>query len=876
MAGTWASYQGHPCASVRFLRGRGMASSATQVVIPVQSFPSDFDWKAAAEELKRRPTTDLPAGIEGGLGDTPKPGVLQLASGLAYEGTLVLAENASQVLPIPGLVVLRIEVDQVDDTGGPAFVRLTLADERVFSAFGILDRWRWNERLPDGALSLDTVKEGGEGFTLEDVARQVVGGMWRKPSLNRVPSEWSSLERSVLLDSFPTASSSFQALATLGQAEDPCFHLDGEWAVYRQGEGVVGFAPDGQGENRLPFPPGVILDEDGAGLGHAEEANWPAEWIVVVGLERVATVALDQWEPVVMWEGRPFLLSEELVRFFSGGKIEQQSDPDRPGATITKVTGGRYGLDWLRKWIMGPNAQRGAQGVDTDVLKLLSEQAWRLYRLPGAEKHEGGFYTGEPGRNAHLLPMLERAETTGGRRLAPAVFAASWESKSRQWDTSEEFGALQRARIAQAEVTKAILTRRIADGSIGPNPFNDPTVNRELVGTFDEVGLTLSAMTGDSLLPSGVDSNTLNAAMREYRRIEAVRQDYPGLAQQLEQALAKKIAAQDALGDRDWAATYDAAKQLVEWEREAGKSLGSTAQNFQKEFGDLVKNLLQDLGRKQRLKKREADSDKEAGRPRGKLLSYVFQQNNPRTQDGGATVLDAGAGVVKTSGRAGHVEKEDVNDPSLTRFEPRPVRVLFGAVVRPRVDVPPGFQVRTATRSEQAAGVNPDEAAASLLQQFTRALTGDPGFGDYIPAALGDAQSVYVAAFRRLARGKVAQVELSKVPLDQALRVRRPWRELVPLNGLGNREILDAEAEKLAIGLASPQDRVKSATYVLAGPWPVQCNGVVSAVEIRSENVNGAICGFTTTVTIGGEATVPADTGTEANRRIPTYMRGKS
>ena len=421
---------------------------------------------------------------------------------------------------------------------------------------------------------------------------------------------------------------------------------------------------------------------------------------------------------------------------------------------------------------------------------------------------------------------------------------------------------------------KAALTRRITDGTFGS--LRDPTVNRDLTGALDELGLTLSAMTGDALLPSGVDSNSLNAAIREYRRIEIIREDYPGLAQQYEAALAKKIAAQDVLGDRDWAATYAAAKQLTEWEREAGRSLGSTAQNMHREFGDLIKNLLVDLGRKQRLKSRQAKSDKEAGRPRGKLLSYVFQQNNPRTHDGGATVVDPGAGVVKTSRRAGHVEKEDVNDPSLTRFEPRPVRVLFGAVVRPRVDVPPGFQVRTATRSEQASGADPDEAAASLLQQFVNALTGDPGFGDFIPAALGDAQSVYTAAFRRLAQSKVEQVELDKVPLDRALRVRRPWRELVPLGGSGNREVLDADAEKLAIGLASPQDRVKSATYVLAGPWAVQCNGVVSAVEIRSESVNGAICGFTTTVSIGGEATVPADTGTEDNRRIPTYMRGKS
>lgn len=875
MTGTWASYQGHPCAAVRFVRGRGSSANTCDVSIPVQSFPANFSWRAASEELARRPIPEVPD-VSIGLGDEPR-GSLQLTSGLSYEGTLVLAEEAGRVFSVPGMVVTRIELASADASGSPALVKLTLADERLFAPRGILSRWRWNQRLPDGSLSLDTATEEGAAYSLEQIAREIVGSCWRKPSLARAPDRWGSTTKGVAFPRFSGASQALEELVTVNAGE-LSLHLDGDRAIYDTGEGFVGWAPGGTGPNSQPFPAEVILDLDGEGHGHVEESTWPPEWIVVTGEERVATVALDSWEPVLLLQGEPFLLSEELVRYLTGGELVRT--PGDPGVMETKVTGGRYGLDWLEKWIMLPNAQLGADGVSEDVLKIFSEQAWKLYRIPGAEKHSGGFYTGELGRNAHLLPMLDRAETVRGKRVSPTVFCSSWETKSREIGR-EELSGLAAAQSKIAAIREEVKRRIIRDQSTFVNPLE--TGNPQVFGRGN-IPVLPDALTPDSLrqrealtlghmipsdvpLPPGIDPAALNAAMREYRRINKLRE--AGLeeaAGQYEAALGEKLKAQDALSYQDLVSTYEAAKQLVGWEKEAYESGDNPGEEFRRRFGERSAALLEDLSRKRRLARRQLESDREAGRPRGKLLSHRIQQNNRRGPDAGARVVASDLGVVRTSVRAGHVEAEDVGDPSLTRFVPRPVRVLFGARVRPRIDIPKGspFRIESATAGELAG--------FSVVQQLSNAITGDIGVGDFVPAALGDAATTYAAAFRRTGRGQVEAVDLEGVPMDLAQPVRRPWRELVPIAGEGNKAALDAEALELARAMASPVDRVKSATYSLAGPWPVQCDGIVSAVQIVSESANGAICGFTTTVSVGGEATIQPSEGTAGNRRVPDYV----
>lgn len=849
-----------------------MAASTAVVTIAARSFPSGFDWKKAAEELKRRPLAEIPAGLEAGLGETIRPA--QLAAGLNYAGTLVLAESVGLVNPIPGMVVLKVEAEQLDDTGGVALVSLTLADERLFSSRGFLRRWRWNTILPDGSKSKDTLKEDGEPYALAEAAKEVTSGLWRKPNLNRVPSSWLSDFRAITLQPFAAPGPSLEVLTALGGAADPCLHLDGEFAIYKVGEGFLGYAPEGKGENRIPFPAGVILEEDGAGVGHTEEANFPPEFVVVVGQERVATVALDEWEPVLVINGTPWLLSEELVRYLTGGKLEEQTVPGKANVTTRKVTGGKHGLEWLKSWVMLPNTSLGANGVTEDVLKLLAAQAWIFYRMPGVEKQEGGFYTGEPGRNAHLLPMLDRAETRAGKRMPPTIYASSWEAKRRELQTTAEFSRLRTANDKLQAIKQQVFNSFASRGVKVQNPLEGsgakttggvtgPSALRQLDS------LTLTDMSGGELLPYGVDANSLNSALRHYRKVNGLRElGFNELAAEYEKAFEEKIKAQDGISYGELSSVYATAKKLAEFERQAFET-GSAKENFRRQFGKLVDEELKRLGEKQRVSRRKGQADREAGRPKGKLLSYTFLRNNRRGPDGGGRIESRAAGIVRTSKRAGHAKAPDRNDPSLTSFVPRAVRVLFGAVVRPRIDAPVAAQ-----RLEGPTGAVPTgevSAALSLIEEFQKTV--GAGFGDFVPKALSDEATTYTAAFKRLGPNVVAPVDLSTVPSDQAQTVRRPWRELIPLEGLGNKAELDAQAAEVAKGIASPQDRTKSASYTLAGAWPVQCDGLISAVEIVMEQQDGAPCGFTTRLSVGGEATIPAQ-GTESNRRVPDYVRG--
>lgn len=878
MSGTWASYQGFPCAAVRFRRSRGYSSDTIQVVIPLPQFPAGFDWKAAAKELDSRPTREIPERVAAGLeADTPLTG-LQLAAGLSYEGTLVLAEDADRIIAVPGLLVTRVESESVDDEGGVALVTLTLADERLFWPLGILRRWRWNVLQLDGTYSRDTIRRDGTAYPLAEVAAEVAAGIWRKPKLERTPAAWAELAREVETEPFPGAVEVLARLVGLGQAASPSLHLDGSVAIYSQGEGQLGWAENGVGINAREIPPGVISEEDGAGIGATREATWPPEWIVVTGRERIATMALDDWEPVIMIEGRPFLLSEELVRYLTGGKPETVVPENNRQATIVKISGGRYGLEWLKAWIMLPNADQGAEGVGNDVLILFRDQAWNYYRMPGVEKHEGGFYTGEQGRNAHLLPILDRAETSRGQRLPPTVQASRWETKRRQFSATEEQSALRLATQQMLKIQEAVVTALIQDAE-GSNPIGrDETVTRFGAEFFAPVaqtpGLTLTQMMGGKPIPDGVDHGGLAAAMREYRVIQKLREKgQEALASEYERALEAKIKAQDALGYEELADTYEAAKKLVEFETKAAQGVVSAAglyEDFRRFYGQVVATLLERLGRKRRLSQRQRDADLAAGRPKGKLISAVFLSNTRRAPDAGARVVSADLGIVRTSARSGHADPFDVPDPSLSRFVPRPVRVLFGSRLRPRIDANPSDFVRTRTRGDvEPTPEQQVDAGLSIAQQLLSSLTGDLGFGDYVPAVLGDDESYYAAAFRRTGPGKVVRVELNAVPWDRAQPVRRRWQELVPLTGVTNRPQLDEEAAKLAAGIASPPDRIASARYVLVGPWPIQCDGVVSAVEIVSESKDGGICGFTTRVAIGGEATV-------APLRSQERVRGQS
>ena len=183
--------------------------------------------------------------------------------------------------------------------------------------------------------------------------------------------------------------------------------------------------------------------------------------------------------------------------------------------------------------------------------------------------------------------------------------------------------------------------------------------------------------------------------------------------------------------------------------------------------------------------------------------------------------------------------KVHVLAPSGT-FVPKSPLVSFGAVLRPKVD-------RGLARPVTGG---PQERGASV-----------------IPAALTDQESYYTASFRRAAPGQAAPVALSDVPPGEGVAVSRPdLVELVPLEGAGNRGALDETAQTIAEALFKRPERVEAAKYSVARPWPVNCDGVVSGVEIALRP-NGK--GFVTTIHTGAASEVLDPLGRGTRPRVP-------
>jgi len=165
------------------------------------------------------------------------------------------------------------------------------------------------------------------------------------------------------------------------------------------------------------------------------------------------------------------------------------------------------------------------------------------------------------------------------------------------------------------------------------------------------------------------------------------------------------------------------------------------------------------------------------------------------------------------------------------------------------------FQARRRRELEEqvdAVKPQPGETPEEFLTRLgPRCQTED----DVIPVALGDDESYYTAAFRRTGRGTGSRVPLASVPEGQAVVLSQPdFVELVPIEGDGNRVDLDEQAERLALTRFLVADQVQTTRTTLARPWPVQCDGLVSSVEIAMRFKDGAPCGYETIVTSGGQA----------------------
>lgn len=840
MSGTVATYQGFPCRDVRFRRTRGWRADTTTVLLFAADFPQGFQFVTPSPgdlgrlQLRTQGQPDLSA-IRGQQRPGARP--LPRLRRLEFAGDLVMAEvdrggNEFLVVVDP-LFCISLETVKRNADGTIAVVQARLVDARFFYARGFLRRWSFNRTDGEGNYSKDSVKESGEPFSLGEIAKEVAASLFLTPNLARYPKDWDEAKPETELPRFSSATAALVRLAQEHGTEELCLDLDGSVALWEPGQGKVGHAREGKGAgNEQDFPRGVQLYLQGTGQTRGVEATYPPDFVVVVGGLRVATVRMDELDPVLVVDNEPIPLTEE---------------------TVQKLTGGKFGLAWLNKFVLAPQAYQNDVALDPRVVQLLREQAYRLWRVPDVEKEvpppagapaaSGGQKQGlyrDKGPNAHLLPLRDRAETAAGKRLPIRVDAYRFASVHRAMAPSRET-----QKIATIQQQLRDLKRQIqSQARQAAKP--DPWLTTEFFYGFQDKYVSpqlLYNITGART--HGVSYEQFQGMVARARLLDRISEVSPGLAGQYGGLLGELFGLDQELGGIS-KSLFELAKEAVEFEKKVAESRDAfeTPDEEARERADDLRQRVQDeLRAIDRQREEQKTRERTGAQKRVKEQTAVFVRNLPRRLDPGARVYSAELGIVRTSDLCGHVAEEGVPVAEATSFVPKSPLVYFGAVLRPRVD-------RASSRPVTGGG----PAATSETK---------------IPSVLSDTESYYTASFKRIAPGRAEQAELSAVPQGQGVPVSRPdLVELVPLEGESNRARLDETARTVALGLFKKAERVEAAKYSIARPWPVNCDGVVSGVEIAMRP-NGK--GFVTTIFTGSASEVLEPLG----RTRPRVKRGQ-
>jgi len=824
---THCSYQGLPVHACSFRRTRGWTGDVSTVQFLARDFPSGFVFETPKPGDLSRPRRTAAVGIDW------KRNAALFARRLHWVGPLVLAERdprgVEHVVEVE-LFCMSVAAVRRDGTGKVTLVEAHLVDERFFWGQGFLRRWSFNRTGLDGEYRKDSLQDDGSPFPLVAVAEEAASCLFDRPQLGRVPKSWKSEVAEVEFVPFSSARGALIRLTRQHGFLEPCLGLsDGRLHLWRPGEGKLGSGE----ENKTPLPPRLFLHRSGTGQGQGTEATFPPDWIVIVGGVRVASVRLADLDPVLVIQGEPVPLTEKTIR------------------TLTK---GKHGLKWLAAFVLVPQAWQNDVDLRPEVILLLREQAWRLWRIPGveqgvdaevpAERIESllsglrqatrGERSIQPGPNAHLLPLLPRAETQAGRRLPVQVESYRFASVQVALApaAAQESSAKTRQRLRQLRER----IERAAQIQGDPSPwsksdwfflFSERYAKPQTLWQFVR-----------QVQSASVSYEEFMTFFEQARLVDRIQETSSELGSAYDQELTKLYELDGELGGLGpelWAI----AKELVAFEKTAAEqrdSFEEVDKEIQEQAATLRDKLagaLREVERKRvdRQRRRRSSTQHRLLKPQ----HAQFLRNLPLRVDPHASLFSAELGIVRTSGLSGHVRDPGVPVAEATTFVPKPPRVTFGAVPRPRLT-----SKRPTTGGAQA------EAG---------------------PAALDDQETHYTAAFRRTGQGRVQAVSLADVPRGHGVTIRRlDFVELVPLQGAGNRQALDRTAAQVAREqVAQPSERV-SGHLVLARPWAVECNGVVSGIEIR---LRPGAKGFTTTVFLGSEARPLKSTGATQVRTPP-------
>ena len=698
------------------------------------------------------------------------------------------------------------------------------------SVQGLLRRWSFNRTDGEANYSNDSVKEDGEPFSLGEIAQEVGRNLFLTPSLARYPKDWDETKPETEFPRFSSATAAMLRLTQEHGTDELCLNFDGSVALWEAGEGQIGYAPDGKGAgNERRFPRGLQVYLQGTGQTRGVEATYPPDFVVIVGGLRVATIRMDELDPVLVIDNEPISLTEE---------------------TVKKLTGGKFGLAWLNKFVLAPQAYQNDVALDPRVVQLLREQAYRLWRIPKVEKEvqpAQAAARGQPaqgpvrvkGPNAHLLPLRARAESVAGKRLPVRVDTYRFASVHRAMAPSREMQKIATIKKQLRDLKRQIQSQ--ARQAAKPDPWH----TTEMFYGFQDKYVSprlLYNITGART--HGVSYEQFQGMVSRARLLDRISEVSPGLSGQYGGLLGELFGLDQELGGIS-KSLFELAKEAVEFEKKVAESrdLFETPDEEARDRADELRERVQDeLRAIDRQREEQGTRERTGAQKRVKEQTAVFVRNLPRRLDPGARVYSAELGIVRTSDLCGHVAEEGVPVAEATNFVPKSPLVHFGAVLRPKVDKGSG---------------RPVTGGAAATTNETK-----------IPEVLSDTESYYTASFKRSAPGRAEQIELGAVPAGQGIPVSRPdLVELVPLEGESNKAKLDETARAVAIALFKKAEKVEAAKYSIARPWPVNCDGVVSGVEIAMRP-NGK--GFITTIVTGSESEILHPLG----RTRPRVKRG--
>lgn len=839
--GTKATYQGFPLFALRFSRTRGYRPSGAIMQIAVDSFPTGFDFKTPKPGDLATPKAKPGVVVDSTLAtaDTPS-GPAPLAKAFDYEGWLVMSETVGGTTwehpPVRLFVTSVATVRQAN--AGRAVVEVRAYDVRYHYDRGWARRHSYNRKRPDGSIALDSVDEQGNPVNRKQIAADVCSALFRSPRLSRAPADWLTDTSSVQFVPNSAPIVNLAQLVNAAELVEPCLFLDESVGLFRPGEGMVGYAKAPGEPNSQAFPSELLLYKEGSGQADVAELNYPEDYVIVAGGLKVVSVAIDDAVPVLDIDGATIEINDENVRF---------------------LTGGRFDTTWLRRFVFLPADFSGGPDLPEPVARAFREQAYRLWQVRGVERDvladpdqpEGARrFVRVAGPNAHLLPLLPMAETIAGRRLPPALETYTFAQRHRALKGG---GQLARQQAALQELAR-IRREATAAANLAGNrdPFSGARVTGNALTGEAELspGGVLTPEARKELARAGIDPSELNQWVQQARLAERIGEESgAGFGQQYETALRERLAAEDDATGGSSQRLYELAKKFLEFEKKAndqGSIEDSTFQAFKKLGLDgALEDEIRAVSREAQLRREERERRRAVGGGEGAdVPSMVVFVNVARTVDAGARVYSSERGIFESSGLAGHLESLEVHDLShpAAQLSVCPVRTVFGATLRPRLDVP----YRTTPRPR--TGDDPEEGES----------VGDcPGGDDVVPAALEDSECYYLAAFKRGPSGGAVPVSLAEIPAGQGLVVRRPdLVELVPLEGNSNRAVLDQEAAKVAADIFRVKPLVRSSKVTVARPWPVNCDGVVESVEIVLRPTGA---GFETTVVSGAGSL--SDTG---------------